>query len=137
MSKDQAVTIEVNQVGATMFGMLSNMVISLTTTVITTATKATVFIDKSMNIGINMASAGENITNAIDKRSASYGAGMVRNGELSERASSLQYRIRLMNLEKQEAAGPQPLPEPEEVEEVISADVIESVPDKKPKRNKK
>lgn len=100
------VPLQASQIGSTIFGMLSGMFAALSNTVITTAVKATVLIDKSMNVGINSVSALENITEAVEKRSKIYGDGMVSNGELAERETRLKYLLRLNNLEKQESQAP-------------------------------
>jgi hypothetical protein len=102
----QPAVLNVSEVGSTIFGMISGMFAALSTTVITTAVKATVLIDKCMNVGINSVSALENITDAVEQRSKIYGAGMVSNGELAERETKLKYILRLKNLENQEAKAP-------------------------------
>jgi hypothetical protein len=97
--------LNASQVGSTIFGMLSGMFAALSNTVITTAVKATVLIDKSLNVAINTVSAAENVTVAVEQRSKIYGDGIVRNGELAERETTLKYKLRLKNLEKQEASN--------------------------------
>lgn len=100
------VPLQASQIGSTIFGMISGMFAALSTTVITTAVKLTVLIDKTMNVGINSVSALENITEAVEQRSKIYGKGMVSNGELAERETKLKYLLRLANLEKQESQAP-------------------------------
>jgi hypothetical protein len=101
---NQAQTISPSEVGASIFGMLSGMFSAISNTVITTAVKGTKLIDKTLNVAINSVSAAENISEAVEKRSKTYGEGIVRNGKLAERETTVKYVLRLRNLEKQEAA---------------------------------
>ena len=100
-------TLSASQVGSSIFGMLSGMFAALSNTVITTAVKGTVLIDKSLNVAIHGVSAAENISEAVEKRSKSYGEGIIANGELAERERTLKYILRLKNLEKQEETQPE------------------------------
>lgn len=98
--------LNASQIGTSIFGMLSGMFGALSTTVITTAVKFTLLMDKSMNVCINLVSAAEHVSDAVDKRANIYGEGMVSNGRLAEREIKLKHMLRLANLEKQEATAP-------------------------------
>lgn len=99
-------TLNASQVGSTVFGMLSGMFGALSNTIITTAVKSTVLIDKTLNVAINGVSAAENVSEAVEKRSKIYGDGIVSNGKLAERETKLKYLLRLKNLENQEKSAP-------------------------------
>ncbi len=97
-------TINPNQVNTTIFGMASAVFTSACAALVTTAIKGNALIDKTANTLIYGVSAAENVAEAVEKRSKIYGKGIVDNGELSERETTLKYKIRLHNLEQQEAA---------------------------------
>lgn len=85
-------------------GVLSATVTALGTTVITTAVKSTTLIDKSMNVLIHGVSAAEHIADAGEKRAKIYSDAIVKNGDLAEREGVVRAKLRLIALEKQEAA---------------------------------
>lgn len=85
-----------------LFAMASAVVQAACGMLVTTAVRGNQLIDKTASTLINGVSAAENISIAVEQRSKIYGDGIVRNGELSERETTLKYRIRLHNLEKQE-----------------------------------
>lgn len=97
-------TLNPNQVNTTIFGMASAVFTSACAALVTTAIKGNTLIDKTANTLIHGVSAAENVAEAVERRSKIYGDGIVRNGELSEREITLKYKLRLANLEKQEAA---------------------------------
>jgi hypothetical protein len=97
-------TINPNQVNTSIFGMASAVFTSACAMLVTTAVKSNVLVDKSANTLIHGVSAAENVAEAVEKRSAIYSDGIVRNGELAERETYLKSKLRLHNLEKQEAA---------------------------------
>lgn len=70
---------------------------------VTTAVRGNQLVDKTASTLIHGVSAAENISIAVEERSKIYGDGIVRNGELAERETTLKYRMRLASLEKQEA----------------------------------
>lgn len=86
------------------FAMASAVFTSACSMLITTAIKGNTLVDKTANTLIHGVSAAENVAEAVEKRSKIYGDGIVRNGELSERETTLKYRLRLANLERQEEA---------------------------------
>lgn len=69
---------------------------------VTTAVRGNQLVDKTASTLIHGVSAAENISIAVEQRSKIYGDGIVRNGELAERETTLRYKLRLANLEKQE-----------------------------------
>lgn len=86
------------------FAMASAVFTAACSMLITTAVKGNTLVDKTANTLIHGVSAAENVAEAVEKRSKIYGDGIVRNGELSERETTLKYRLRLANLERQEEA---------------------------------
>lgn len=92
------------QVNLTVFGMVSAVLVSACNMLVTTAVKGNELVEKSANTLIYGVSAAENVAQAVEQRSRIYGKGIVDNGELSERAATLKYRLRLAELERQEAA---------------------------------
>jgi hypothetical protein len=128
-----------SEVGSTMLGMLSGMVVALANTVIRTAVKSTDLIDKLLNTSINLVSSAETISAAVEKRAVIYGEGMIRNGALAEREIELKHRLRVKNLEKQEglvANSPKPAEDQveEAIEEVMKGKVAEAAAKKKAKK---
>lgn len=97
--------VHANQIGHSVLGSLSAVVQSLASTIVTTAIKSSTLIDKTGNIAINLAGAGEVITEAAEKRAKIYARAVERNGELSEREGTLKLQLRLSALEAQEAAA--------------------------------
>jgi len=93
-----------NQVNTSIFGMASAVFTSMAAMLVTTAVKGNTLVDKTANTMIHGVSAAENVAEAIERRSKIYGDGIVNNGELAERETALKYKLRLANLEKQEAA---------------------------------
>jgi hypothetical protein len=91
-----------HQVNTSIFGMASAVFTSVCAALVTTAVKGNSLIDKTANTLIHGVSAAENVAEAVERRSKIYGDGIVRNGELAERETTLKYRLRLHNLEKQE-----------------------------------
>lgn len=97
-------TINPNQVNTSIFGMASAVFTSLCTALVTLAVKGDILIGKSANTLIFGVSAAENVAEAVEKRSKIYGDGIVRNGDLAERETTLKHKLRLHNLEQQEKA---------------------------------
>lgn len=97
-------SVSPHQVNTSIFGMASAVFTSLCAALVTTAVKGNTLIDKTANTLIHGVSAAENVADAVEKRSAIYGQGIVNNGELAERETTLKYRLRLANLERQEQA---------------------------------
>jgi hypothetical protein len=97
-------TINPAQVNTSIFGMASAVFTSMCAALVTTAVKGNTLIDKSANTLIHGVSAAENVAEAVERRSKIYGDGIVRNGELAERETTLKYKLRLTNLERQEQA---------------------------------
>lgn len=97
-------TVSPHQVNTSIFGMASAVFTSVCAALVTTAVKGNTLIDKSANTLIHGVSAAENVAEAVERRSKIYGDGIVRNGELAERETTLKYQLRLANLEKQEEA---------------------------------
>lgn len=93
-----------NQVNTSIFGMASAVFTSMAAALVTTAVKGNTLIDKTANTLIHGVSAAENVAEAVERRSKIYGDGIVHNGELAERETALKYKLRLANLERQEAA---------------------------------
>jgi hypothetical protein len=85
-----------------LFAMASAVVQAACGMLVTTAVRGNQLVDKTASTLIHGVSAAENISIAVEQRSKIYGDGIVRNGELSERETTLRYRLRLANLEKQE-----------------------------------
>ena len=105
-----------NQVNTSIFGMASAVFTSMCGVLVTTAIKGNILVDKTANTLIHGVSAAENVAKAVEDRSKIYGDGMVRNGELAERETTLKYKLRLANLSRQEEAvanGAAYSPEPE------------------------
>lgn len=92
----------VNQVNSSIFGMASAMFTSVAAAVVTTAVQSNRFIDKTFSVMVHGVSAADNVASAVERRSQIYGEGIVRNGELAERETTLKYKLRLHNLEEQE-----------------------------------
>lgn len=97
-------TIHPAQVNTSIFGMASAVFTATCGTLITVAVKGNTLIDKTANTLIHGVAAAENIAKAVEDRSKIYGEGLVRNGELAERETTLKYQLRLANLERQEEA---------------------------------
>jgi hypothetical protein len=95
-------TINPNQINTSIFGMASAVFTSVCAMLVTTAVKGNLVVEKTANTLIHGISAAENIAEAVEGRSKIYGEGMVRNGELAERETTLKYKLRLANLERQE-----------------------------------
>lgn len=91
-----------NQVNSTIFGMGSAMFTSLAAAIVTTAVRTNELVDKSFSGLVHIASAGDNIANAVEKRSEIYGDAIIRNGELSEQEQTLKYEMRLHNLKEKQ-----------------------------------
>ena len=121
-------TLNVNQVNTTIMGMTSAMFTSLAATVVTLAVKSNLLVDKSFNVAIHGVSAAENVAEAVEKRSEIYGHGIVANGALAERETTLKHRIRLANLERQESAGPTKPVEPAAVTAPSDVKITSAVP---------
>lgn len=121
-----------NQVNTTIFGMASAVFTSAAAALVTTAVKGNSLIEKSANTLIHGVSAAENVAKAVEKRSEIYGNGIVNNGELAERETTLKYKLRLAALERQERAvmeGLEIVSEPEESLTDKFTDIIKSVKD--------
>lgn len=99
-----ATTPNVNQVNTSILGMSSAVFTSLCTALVTTAVKSNVLIDKTFNVAIHGVSAAEHIADAGEKRAKIYSDAIVKNGSLAERESEIRARLRLLALERQEAA---------------------------------
>lgn len=97
-------SVNPNQVNTSIFGMASAVFTSAAAALVTTAVKGNTLIDKTANTLIHGVSAAENVAEAVERRSKIYGDGIVNNGELAERETALKYKLRLANLERQEAA---------------------------------
>lgn len=91
------------QVNASILGMTSAMFQAIAATVVTTAVKSNILVDKTFNVAIHGVSAAEHIAEAGEKRAQIYGEGIVKNGALQERETTLKHQLRLLALEKQEA----------------------------------
>lgn len=117
--------LNANQVNTTIFGMASAMFTSIAAMVVTTAVKSNTLVDKTANTLIHGVSAAENVAEAVERRSKVYGDGIVRNGELAERETTLKYKLRLYNLERQEQrvkdGTEQYVPEPSVASKVTEA----------------
>jgi len=93
-----------NMVNTSIFGMASAVFTSACAMVVTTAVRGNTLVDKLANTLIHGVAAAENVAEAVERRSKIYGDGIVRNGELAERETTLKYKLRLVNLERNEAA---------------------------------
>ena len=98
-------TPNANQINSSILGMSSAVFTSLAATVVTFAIKSNVLVDKSFNVAIHGVSAAEFIAEAGEKRAEIYGQGIVNNGALAERETTLKQKLRLHALEKQEKAA--------------------------------
>lgn len=83
--------------------VLTAVVAALGHLVVTTAVKSDKLVDKTFDMTINLASAGEQVTGALDKRAGIYSNAIVQSGELAEREHILKQKIRLHALTLQEA----------------------------------
>ena len=93
-----------NQINTSIMGMTSAVFTSLAATIVTFAIKSNTLVDKTFNVAIFGVSAAEHIAEAGEKRAEIYGKGIVANGALAERETTLRARLRLYNLEQQEKA---------------------------------
>jgi len=112
------------QVNTSIFGMASAVFTSAAAMLVTTAVKGNTLVDKLANTLIHGVAAAENLAEAVERRSKIYGDGLVRNGELAERETTLKYQLRLANLERQEETvrnGGIYVPEPTMSEKITTA----------------
>ena len=84
--------------------VISMCVTALGKMLVTTAVKADQVVDHSGNGLVHLASAFEHTTRAVDGRSEIYANAIISNGDLAEREHAVKAKIRLMNLETQEAS---------------------------------
>jgi hypothetical protein len=77
---------------------------------ITLANRSNQLVDINGNSLVNLSSAGEKLTAAVDKRAGIYGDAIVENGKLAEREHTLKQKIRLAILEEQEKSQAKPQP---------------------------
>jgi len=96
--------VNVNQVNTSILGMTSAVFTSIAATIVTTAVKANVLVDKTFNVAIHGVAAAEHVARAGEERAKIYGEGIVNNGVLSEREITLKHKLRLYALEQQELA---------------------------------
>jgi len=96
--------VNVNQVNTSIIGMTSAVFTSIAATIVTTAVKANVLVDKTFNVAIHGVAAAEHVARAGEERAKIYGEGIVNNGVLSEREITLKHKLRLYALEQQEKA---------------------------------
>jgi len=96
-------TLNPNQINTSIMGMTSAMFTAVAGTVVTTAVKSNTFIDKTFNVLIHGVAAAEHIADAAERRAKIYGDGIVENGKLAERETTLKHQLRLLALEAQEA----------------------------------
>lgn len=97
-------TLRPEQVNTSIFGMASAVFTSACAALVTTAVKGNELITHTANTLIHSASAAENVTAAVEKRSKIYGDAIVENGKLAEREGTLKHQMRLYALEAKEKA---------------------------------
>ena len=95
---------QVAQVNLNPLTVLSMCITALGKMLVTTAVKGDQVVDHAGNALVNLASSADHVTRAVDGRSEIYANAIISNGDLAEREHTLKQKIRLMNLETQEAS---------------------------------
>lgn len=92
------------QVNLNPLTVASMVITALGKMLVTTAVKGDAIVDHTGNALVNLASSADHVTRAVDGRSEIYANAIISNGDLAEREHTLKQKIRLMNLETQEAS---------------------------------
>ena len=103
-----AQTQRVQQPSINPISVLTAVITSLGAMTITLANRSNQLVDINGNSLVNLSSAGEKLTAAVDKRAGIYGDAIVENGKLAEREHTLKQKIRLAILEEQEKSQAKP-----------------------------
>jgi hypothetical protein len=95
---------QVAQVNINPLTVMSMCITALGKMLVTTAVKGDQVVDHAGNALVNLASSADHVTRAVDGRSEIYANAIIGNGDIAEREHTLKAKIRLMNLETQEAS---------------------------------
>ena len=94
---------QVQQVSVNPVAVISAVITALGAMTITAANKSNAVLSNTGDIFVYGTSAAARVTKAVDQRAEIYGNAIVANGELAEREHLVKARMRLANLEQQEA----------------------------------
>jgi Mg-chelatase subunit ChlI len=94
---------QVQQVSVNPIAVISAVITAIGAMTITAANKSNLILNNVGDVGVFGTSAAARVTKAVDQRAEIYGTAIVNNGQIAEREHLVKSRMRLANLERQEA----------------------------------